>query len=64
MKLKANTRFLNVFDGKIYDKGDEFAVNNDTDRDYFINHKIGSEIKETKKEPEKKVIPEKKTSKK
>lgn len=53
MKLKANTRFLNVLDGKIYDKGDEFAVNNDTDRDYFIKHKIGSEIKEVEKKPEK-----------
>ena len=52
-KLVANTRFLNAFDGKIYDKGDYFTVKSEADKKYFLDHKIGSEIKEQKKENKK-----------
>lgn len=47
-KLKANTRFYNVFDGKIYDDGDVFSTSNKDEKDYLLQHKIVSAVKEEK----------------
>lgn len=44
MKLKANMRFHNAFDGKIYDEGAEFN-SKEEDAKYLIQHKIASEVK-------------------
>lgn len=55
MKLKANVRFVNSFDGKVYDKGDDFEAT-DADAKYLIQHKIASEVKakaESKKDEKK-----------
>ena len=49
MKLKANMRFHNAFDGKVYDEGAEFESKED-DAKYLIQHKIASEVK-AKTEP-------------
>lgn len=48
MKLKAETRFLNVIDGQIYDAGDTFTLKNETDVEYFLQHKLASKVKEEK----------------
>jgi len=58
-KLKANTRFYNVFDGKIYDKGDVFSSGNKNDVDYLIENKIASIEKEAEEKKEKEVKPKK-----
>lgn len=47
-KLKSNTRFLNIFDGKIYEKDDEFSTENKSDFDYLTSNKIATEVKEAK----------------
>lgn len=47
-KLKANIRFSNAFDGKVYNEGDEFDAQ-DNDAAYLITHKICNEVKEEKK---------------
>lgn len=47
-KLKANTRFYNVFDGKIYDEGNVFSTSNKDEKDYLLQHKIVSVVKEEK----------------
>lgn len=47
-KLKANIRFSNAFDGKVYNEGDEFEAQ-ENDADYLTKHKICSEVKEEKK---------------
>lgn len=49
MKLKANMRFHNAFDGKVYDEGAEFDAK-DEDGKYLVQHKIASEVK-AKTEP-------------
>lgn len=51
MKLKANVRFVNSFDGKVYDAGNEFEAT-EADAKYLIKHKIASEVK-AKAEPKK-----------
>lgn len=47
-KLKANIRFSNAFDGKVYNEGDEFEAQ-DNDAAYLTKHKICNEVKEEKK---------------
>lgn len=44
MKLKANIRFHNAFDSKIYDEGEEFTAK-EADAEYLIANKIASEVK-------------------
>jgi len=44
MKVKANIRFVNSFDGKIYDKDDQFEAK-EADAKYLIDNKIASEVK-------------------
>lgn len=51
-KLKANTRFLNVFDSNIYEKGDVFTSENQSDIDYLTKHKIASVEKEAEDKKE------------
>ena len=48
-KLKASVRFLNVFDGKIYDAGDVFESDNPNDIEYLVQHKIATIEKEVSK---------------
>ena len=52
MKLKANIRFHNAFDSKIYNEGEEFTAK-EADAEYLIANKIASEVK-AKTEPKSK----------